>query len=107
MDATSLEQTSTANLEETPIVRTNLPSIDGVKISMDKLDDVGFEKKKLEMERELEDAKVLGRDFKKKALQGKALHKEVKVDYEMMELELQRVLFDVETLVKKEDNIWS
>jgi hypothetical protein len=25
----------------------------------------------------------------------------------MMELELQRVLFDVETLVKKEDNIWS
>jgi hypothetical protein len=63
MDVASLEQTSTANLEETPIVRTNLPSIDGVKISMDKLDDIDFKKKKLEMERELEDAKVLGRDF--------------------------------------------
>jgi hypothetical protein len=72
MDAASLEQTSTANLEETPIVRTNLPFIDGVKISMDKL----------------------------KALQGKALHKEVKVDYEMMELKLQKVLLDVEALVK-------
>jgi hypothetical protein len=40
-----------------------LPSIDGVKISMDKLDDIDFQKKKLEMERELEDAKILGQDF--------------------------------------------
>jgi hypothetical protein len=37
------------------------------------------------MERELEDAKILGRD-KKKPFQGEALHKEVEVDYEMMEL---------------------
>jgi hypothetical protein len=42
MDATSLEQTSTTNLEETPTVKTNLPSIDGLKISMDKLDDTNF-----------------------------------------------------------------
>jgi hypothetical protein len=42
MDVTSLEQTSTANLEETPIVRTNLQSIDGMKISMDKFDDIDF-----------------------------------------------------------------
>jgi hypothetical protein len=56
------------------------------------------------MERELEDAKILGQD-KKRALQGEALHKEVEVDYEMMELKLQKVLLDVEALVKKEDNI--
>jgi len=62
MDATSLEQTSIANLEETPIVRTKLPSIDGVKISMDKLDDTNFQKTKLEIEKELEDGKILGRD---------------------------------------------
>jgi hypothetical protein len=42
MDITSLEQTSTANLEETPIIKTNFPSIDGLKISMDKLDDTNF-----------------------------------------------------------------
>jgi hypothetical protein len=59
------------------------------------------------MERELEDAKVLGRDFKKKALLGQELHKEIKVDYEMMELELQKVMLDVEALVKEEDNIRS
>jgi hypothetical protein len=29
MDVASLEQTSIANLEETPIVGTNLPSING------------------------------------------------------------------------------
>jgi hypothetical protein len=63
MDAASLEQTSTANLEEIPIVKTNLPSIDGVKISIHKLDDIDFEKKKSKMERELEDAKVLSRYF--------------------------------------------
>ncbi len=51
-----------ANLEEIPTVKTNLPSIDGVKISMDKLDDKNFLKNKLEMERELEDAKILGQD---------------------------------------------
>jgi hypothetical protein len=45
MDDISLEQTSTTNLEETPI-RTNLPSIDGVKILVDKLDDTNFQKKK-------------------------------------------------------------
>ncbi len=59
------------------------------------------------MERELEDAKILRQYFFKKALQGKALHKEAKVDYEMMELKLQKVLLDVEALVKKEDNIRS
>jgi hypothetical protein len=107
MDAPSLEQTSTSNLEETPIVRTNLPSIDGVKISMEKLDDTDFQKKKSKMEKELKDAKILNPDFFLKALQGKALHKEAKVDYEMMELKLQRVLLDVEALVKKEDNIQS
>jgi len=105
MDAASLEQTSTANLEEIPTIKTNLPSIDGVKISVDKLDDTDFQKKKSEMELELEDAKILSRDFFLKALQGKALHKEATVDYEMMELELQRVLLDVEALVKEEDNI--
>jgi hypothetical protein len=57
------------------------------------------------MERELEDAKILGLIFFKKALQGKALHKEAKVNYEMMELELQKVLLDVEALVKEEENI--
>jgi hypothetical protein len=36
----------------------------------------------------LEDAKILGWDKKKGAFQGEALHKEVEVDYEMMELEL-------------------
>ncbi len=46
MDVPSLEQTSTTNLEETSIVRTNLPSIDGVKISMDKFDDIEFQNKK-------------------------------------------------------------
>jgi hypothetical protein len=40
-------------------------------------------KKKSEMERELEDAKILGQD-KKEAFQGEALHKEVEVDYEMI-----------------------
>jgi hypothetical protein len=63
MDAASLEQTSTANLEKTPTVKTNLPSIDDVKISMDKFDDTDFQKKKSEMEMELEDAKILSRDF--------------------------------------------
>jgi hypothetical protein len=58
------------------------------------------------MERELEDAKILGRD-KKKAFQGEALHKEVEVDYEMMELKSQRVLLDFEALVKEDDNIQS
>jgi len=106
MDVTSLEQTSSANLEERPIVGTNLPSIDSVKISVDKLDDTNFYKKKSEMERELEDAKILGQD-KKRALHDEALHKEVEIDFEMMELELQRVLLDVEALVKEDDNIWS
>jgi hypothetical protein len=58
------------------------------------------------MERELEDAKILGRD-KKKAFQGEALHKEAEVDYEMMELKLQRVLLDFEALVEEDDNIRS
>jgi hypothetical protein len=53
------------------------------------------------MKRELEDAKILGPYFFLKALQGKALHKEAKVNYEMMELELQKVLLDVEALSKK------
>jgi hypothetical protein len=44
MDAASLEQTSIANLA---IIGTKLPSIDGVKISMDKLDDINFYKKKI------------------------------------------------------------
>ncbi len=60
MDVTSLEQISTANLEETPIIKTNLPSIDGLKVSMDKFNDTNFQKKKSKMERELEDAKILG-----------------------------------------------
>jgi hypothetical protein len=42
MDVTSLEQTSTTNLEETPIIKTNLPSIDGLKISMEKFNDTNF-----------------------------------------------------------------
>jgi hypothetical protein len=42
MDVASFKQTSTANLEEIPIVGTNLPFINGVKISMEKLDDTDF-----------------------------------------------------------------
>jgi len=40
-------------------------------------------------------------NFFLKAFQGKALHKEAKVNHEMMELELQKVLLDVEALSKK------
>jgi hypothetical protein len=106
MDVASLEQTSTTNLEETPTIETKFPSTNGVKYQWTNLMTLTFRKKKLEMERELEDAKTLGRD-KKRAFQGEALHKEVEVDYEMMELELQRILLDVEALVKEEDNILS
>ncbi len=68
---------------------------------MDKLDDTNFEKKKVK------NGKGVGgcQDIFKKALQGKAFHKEAKVNCEMMELELRRVLLDVETLVKEKDNI--
>ncbi len=53
MDAASLEQTSTTNLEETPTVGTKLPSIDGVKYKCANLMTLISRKKKLEMEREL------------------------------------------------------
>jgi uncharacterized protein YqgQ len=57
------------------------------------------------MESELEGTKIIHWDFKRKAFQGETLFKEAEVDFEMMELELQRVMHDVDSLVKKEDNI--
>jgi hypothetical protein len=59
------------------------------------------------MERELEGVKIIHRNLKRKAFQGEALFKEAKVDFEMMELELQRVMLDVDSLVKEKDNIRS
>jgi hypothetical protein len=59
------------------------------------------------MEKELEGAKIIHWDLKRKAFQGEALFKEVKVDFEMMELELWRVMLNVDSLVKEKDNIRS
>jgi hypothetical protein len=59
------------------------------------------------MEKELEGAKIIHRDLKRKAFQGETLFKEVKVDFEMMELELWRVMLNVDSLVKEKDNIRS
>ncbi len=49
--------------------------------------------------------KIIHHDFKRKAFQGEALFKEAKVDFEMMGLELRKVMLDVDSLVKKKDNI--
>jgi hypothetical protein len=49
----------------------------------------------------IDGVKILGPIYFLKAFQGKALHKEAKVNHEMMELELQKVLLDVEALSKK------
>jgi hypothetical protein len=57
------------------------------------------------MEKELEGMKIIHHDFKRKAFQGEALFKEAKVDFEMMGLELRKVMLDVDSLVKKKDNI--
>jgi hypothetical protein len=57
------------------------------------------------MERELEGAKIIHQDLKRKAFPSEALFKETKVDFEMMELELQKVMLDVDSLVKEEDSI--
>lgn len=77
----------------------------GMQSLEDTFDYNDFQQKKSQMEKELEGMKIIHHDFKRKAFQGEALFKEAKVDFEMMGLELRKVMLDVDSLVKKKDNI--
>jgi hypothetical protein len=71
-----LEETSmSTRLEETPIVGSEQMSVHGLKKSTNTFDHSDFQQKKSQVERQLEGAKIIGQDLKRKALQGEALFK--------------------------------
>jgi hypothetical protein len=53
----------------------------------------------------LEGTNIIHWDFKRTTFKDETLFKEAKVDLEMRESELQKVMRDVNSLVKEEDNI--
>lgn len=85
--------------KETPIV--------GVTGSTNTCDDNAFQQQKSKMEKDLELLKIRAEDKRKKALHGEALFKEVEIFFEMVSLELEKVIAKARELNMEEDNICS
>ncbi len=64
-----------------------------------------FQQQISKLERELE-LKMIAEDKKERALLGEVLFKDAKEDFEMVVLKLQKVIGEIDELVKEQNNIW-
>ncbi len=63
-----------------------------------------FQQQISKLERELE-LKMIAEDKKERALLGEVLFKDAKEDFEMVVLKLQKVIGEIDELVKEQNNI--
>ncbi len=103
-----LKQMDTTGLEQT----MDFPSLDQKSItlsinSMETPSVSNFQQQKSKLEDELNMAKIITEDKCKRAIQGEALFKEAKEEFEIIGLELQIFTQEVRELVKEEETIHS